>query len=187
LGPKKPGVLRIGVVMPITEVQNSGFGLNEAIRGLLIGYLNGPAAEAVPLDGRVPVQLEMESKQKECDYIFYSAVRRRQHSSSFATLLKTATPVIGMIPGGAATTAAGAAGAAGASTTDMVLKTATDVSGIVKAKDEVSVEYKLAAQGALSAKVANVLKATAKKDGDQVLSTLLAQAANAALQAVTQK
>jgi hypothetical protein len=174
--------------MPITEIQNSGFGLSEAIRGLLISYLNGPAAEAVPLDGRVPVQLEMESKQKECDYIFYSAVRRRQHSSSFATLLKTATPVIGMIPGGgAATTAAGAAGAAGASTTDMVLKTATDVSGIVKAKDEVSVEYKLAAQGALSAKVANVLKATAKKDGDQVLSTLLAQAANAALQAVTQK
>jgi hypothetical protein len=61
------------------------------------------------------------------------------------------------------------------------------VSGAIKAKDEVSVEFKLARQGGSSAKIAIVLKATAKKDGDQVLSTLFAEAANAALQAVTQK
>ncbi len=174
------------MVLPVTEMQNGGPALNEAIRGLLISYLNGPAAEAIPLDGRIPVQVEVESKQKECDFIFYSVVTRRQRSSGLSTFLKSATPLIGMIPGGGApATAAGAAGTATA--TDQVLRTATDVSGAIKARDEVSVEFKLAAQGTVAPKAANVLKATARKDGDDVLSTLLAQAANAALQVVIQK
>lgn len=187
LGPKKPGVARIGVVLPITQIsQDSGLAFNEAIRQLLISYLNGPAAEAIPLDARLPVQAEMEAKQKECDFVFYSAVGRRQRSSGFAKFMKTATPVVGMIPGGGATTTvAGAAGAA--TTTDRVLKTATDLSGDIKAKDEISIEFKLTAQGGPTPKLANVMKAKAKKDGDQVLSTLLAEAANAILQAVTQK
>ncbi|MGH9845768.1 MAG: hypothetical protein ACREEM_44245 [Blastocatellia bacterium] len=187
LGPKKPGVVRIGVVLPITQIsQDSGLAMNEAIRQVLISYLNGPAAEAIPLDARVPVQAEVEARQKECDFVFYSAVGRRQRSSSFAKFMKTATPVVGMIPGGGATTtAAGAVGTA--TTTDKVLKTATDLSGAVKAKDEISVEFKLTAQGGATPKLANVMKAKAKKDGDQVLSTLLAEAANAVLQAATQK
>ena len=168
---------RIGVVLPITQIsQGSGLALNEAIRQLLISYLNGPVAEAISLDARMPVQAEMEAKQKECDFVFYSAVGRRQRSSGFARFMKTATPVIGMIPGGGATTTA--AGAAGAATTDTVMKTAADLSSNIKAKDEISVEFKLAAQGGATTKIANVLKAKAKTDGDQVLSTLLAEAAN---------
>lgn len=187
LGPRKPGVARIGVVLPITQIsQDSGLAFNEAIRQLLISYLNGPAAEAIPLEARVPAQAEVEAKQKECDFVFYSAVGRRQRSSGFAKFMKTATPVVGMIPGGGATTtAAGAAGAA--TTTDKVLKTATDLSGAVKARDEISVEFKLTAQGGAAPKIANALKAKAKKDGDEVLSALLAQAANAVLQAAMQK
>ena len=174
LGPKKLGVARIGVVLPITQIsQDSGLALNEAIRQLLISYLNGPVAEAIPLDARVPVQADAEAKQKECDFVVYSAVGRRQPSSGFARFLKTATPVIGMIPGGGAATAAGAAGAA--TTTDRVMKTSTDLSSSVKANDEISVEFKLASQGVAPPKIATVLKAKAKKDGDQVLSTLLAE------------
>ena len=160
--------------------------MNEAVRQLLMSYLNGPIAEAIPLDGRVPVQAELEAKQKECDFVFYSAVGRRQRSSGFAKFMRTATPMVGMIPGGAATTtAAGAAGAA--TTTDRVLKTATDLSGNIKARDEISVEFKLTAQGNATPKLANVMKAKAKTDGEQVISTLLAEAANAVLQAATQK
>jgi hypothetical protein len=189
VSPKRPGVLRIGVVLPITQISpDSGLALSEAIRQLLISYLNGPIAEAIPLEARVPVQLEVEAKQKECDFVVSSSVGREQRSNSFAKLVKNATPVIGLIPGtGAATTVAGAASTAAATTTDKVLKAATDLSGNIKAKDEVSVTFKLTAPGQATPKLAHVLTGKAKTDGDQVLSTLLAEAANAVLQAATQK
>jgi hypothetical protein len=188
LSPKKPGVLRIGVVLPITQISpDASLALSDAIRQLLMSYLNGPIAEAIPLEARVPVQLEVEAKQKECDFVVYSAVGREQRSSSFAKIMKNATPVVGLIPGtGAATAAAGTATTA-ATTTDKVLKAATDLSGNIKAKDEVSVAFKLTAPGQATPKLNHTLKAKAKTDGDQVLSALLAEAANAVLQAATQK
>jgi hypothetical protein len=188
LSPKKPGVLRIGVVLPITQISpEASLALSEAIRQVLMSYLNGPVAEAIPLEARVPVQLEVEAKQKECDFVVYSAVGREQRSSSFAKIMKNATPVVGLIPGtGAATAAAGTATTA-ATTTDKVLKAATDLSGNIKAKDEVSVAFKLTAPGQATPKLNHTLKAKAKTDGDQVLSALLAEAANAVLQAATQK
>jgi hypothetical protein len=92
---KRPGVIRLGLVAPITPLKQGGPGneLSEAIRQSLAAYLNSPVSETVPLEARVPVLAELEARQRECDFIFYSTVTERQRSNDLAKLMAVAAPV----------------------------------------------------------------------------------------------
>jgi hypothetical protein len=92
---KRPGVIRLGIVAPITPLKQGGPGndFSEAIRQSLAAYFNSPVSETVPLEARVPVLAELEARQKECDFIFYSTVTERQRSNDLAKLMAVAAPV----------------------------------------------------------------------------------------------
>jgi hypothetical protein len=92
---KRPGVIRLGLVAPITPLKQGGPGneFSEAIRQSLAAYLNSPVSETVPLEARVPVLAELEARQKECDFIFYSTVTERQRSNDLAKFMAVAAPV----------------------------------------------------------------------------------------------
>jgi hypothetical protein len=92
---KRPGVIRLGLVAPITPLKQGGPGneLSEAIRQSLAAYFNSPVSETVPLEARVPVLAELEARQKECDFIFYSTVTERARSNDLAKLIAVAAPV----------------------------------------------------------------------------------------------
>ncbi|HVF56856.1 MAG TPA: hypothetical protein VM934_11940 [Pyrinomonadaceae bacterium] len=191
LGPKREGVVRVGVVL--TRVTSTGDGispqaLGEATRNTLVSYLNGPAVEIVQLEARLPQQAEAEAAQKECDYVLYStATHKKGGGGGFGGFLKKAAPGLAAsaIPYGG-----GTAGAVAGNVASTAIYTAASVAGSVKAKDELTLEYTLqpASGGADGAPVVSkTIKAKAKSDGEDLISQLSAQAAAEVLSAATRK
>jgi hypothetical protein len=106
----------------------------------------------------------------------------QKHSggSGFGSLMKGGTSLISMVPmvgmaGGMAGMVAGqaASDAAGAA-----------LSSSIKAKDDVSFEYKLMPTGATQALIAKVEKSKATADGEDVITPLVEHAAEAILTAI---
>ncbi len=189
---KRPGVIRIGIVAPLTAMAQGGPGneFSELIRQSLAAVLSSTVSEAMPLEARVPVLLATEAKEKECDYILYSSVTHRQRTNGLTKLLNVATPVVGVasVVGGAGTAASAAGQAASTATkSDTAMKTATDLSSKIPAGNEVVFEFKLVAPGSAQPKLAQRLKGKVKKEGEDPLSALLTEAANQILQTHLEK
>ena len=49
------------------------------IRNAMILLMNGPAVEVAALDSRVPMQVQAEAQQKQCDYVLFSSVAGTSH------------------------------------------------------------------------------------------------------------
>lgn len=201
LGPKAAGKIRIGVAPPEAQLgqgNNAGADYSTPIRNAMVALMSGPAVEIAALDSRVPVQLQAEAQQKECDFILYSNVSVKQSSGGFGRFMKMAAPIASVVPvvgmggsiGGAA--AAQAAGAVAASATaisaqQQALQQLAGFNGQIKSKDEVTVQYQLNPTGQSSPKLKNQLKEKAKSNGEDVLTPLLMQAASTVLTEVTKK
>jgi hypothetical protein len=176
VGPKKPGVIRIGLVLPKVQM-NSGDSIQEAeaLRNELASYLKGPSVEVIPLSARLASAATEEARQSECDYILYSSmsVKKGGGGSMFGRAIgNIAGSAAGHIPGGGSATT----GAARSAAIGGVYSTAAIVSSI-KAKDEVSLEYKLESVDRTRQGTANTAKAKASRDGEDVLSGLVERAA----------
>jgi hypothetical protein len=170
VGPKKPGVIRVGVVLPEAQM---GHGLNvnasEPIRNSLMNQLSQSSLEVVALGSNIPGQIEAEVRQKECDYVLHTRVTQKQ--GGMGGFLKKASPVISNLP----------VGGVGSSTASVVttaaVLTAADIASNIKAKDEVSIEYRLMDSSNTQQKATNKLKMKAKSDGDDVLTPMIRQVA----------
>jgi hypothetical protein len=188
LGPKKPGILRIGVAVPKAtagEGMNST-ALSSAIQGAFINYLKGPVVEVVDLQSRLPIQITAEAKQKECDFVLFTEVLHKKGGGGFGSFMKKASPVAGsVIP--MAGIGTGVAGAVATTVATTAVYTVADVAGSIKAKDEVNIDYKLQPLNSTTPTVANKSKARAKSDNEDVITPLVEQAASAILTAVAQK
>ncbi len=188
LPPKQPGVVRIGVIRPLSLIgPEATFDTSAATRDLFISFLAGPLAEVVPIDSRVQIQVVAESKLKDCDYVIYSAIARKRGESGVSKVIGSASPVIGLLPAAGALTGTGKSLTSTMSQAERVLKAATDLSGQIKAKDEVIFEYKLVVTGSTTPMAQKLFKAKAESDGDSVISTLLSDAASAILESVVKK
>ncbi len=72
LAPKKPGVIRIGIVDPIDK---SGRSMPvPMLRGGLLASLNKAPFEALPLSGTSPADLHQDALGKACDFILVTDV-----------------------------------------------------------------------------------------------------------------
>ena len=97
LGPKRAGVVRIGVVMPSTQMAQGASGIDVAtpVRNMLVQRLSGSSVEITPLEARVPREVELEARQKECDYVLYTGVAQKKGGGGgFGGFLKKAIPVV---------------------------------------------------------------------------------------------
>ena len=202
--PKKEGVKRIGIVLPkaqMAQAAQTGQDVGESIKQTIIAYLSGPALDVVPLNGRLPAQIIAEAKEKQCDYILFTSVTQKKGSGGFGGLMKMAAPMMGMIPNmGAMGGGGGMGGAMAGAVTQTIVGAATqaatqqDISqqmaGIsgnnIKAKDEISLEYKLVTAAENAPVVANTLKQKAKQNGEDVITPLVEQLASTVLQTATQ-
>lgn len=201
LGPKAPGKIRIGVAPPEAQVgqgNNSGGDYSTPIRNSIVLFMNGPAIEIAALDSHIPMQLQAEAQQKQCDYILYSSVAVKHSSSGgFGKFMKMAAPVASMVPmagmangmgGAVAAQAAGAAASAAAmSAQQQAMNQLAGFNGQIKQKDDVTVAYQLFPAGQDKAVLENSLKAKAKSDGEDVLTPLIQQTASAVLTQVSKK
>lgn len=180
LGPKRAGVVRIGVVLPRTQLERSAAGVDvaSAVRNTLAQRLNSSTVEVAALEAHDPQQAEAEARQKECDYVLYTGVvQKKGGGGGFGGFLKKAAPVVAGGYGGdeGSTNANGSTGGA---------HTTADVSAAVKAKDEITLDFRLMPAGGSTPKASDTLKAKAKYDGEDVLTSLVERAAAAVLSGV---
>ena len=183
-GPKQPGVVRVGVVMPKATAAEGidANSLAEAVKNTMVTYLSGPAVEVVQLQSRIPVQIDAEARQKECDFVVRTTVAHKKGGGGGFGMFKKIAPVAGgVVPYGGTT-----AGAVAHTVATTAIYTAADFSGNVKSKDELTLEYALQRTGG-SSSPAKQLKAKAKSDGEDLISTLVEQAATAVLTEATRK
>lgn len=195
---KPSGKVRIGVAPPEAQMgqgSNSGADYSTPIRSAEVALMGGPAVEVMPLDSHVPMQLQAEAKQKQCDYIMYSSVSvTHGQATGLGKFAKYGTMAANMTPMGAMThgmAAAAAAQAAAAAASQMAQQQAVNqlagFNGQIKSKDDVSVQYQLVASGQSVPLVQNTLQGKAKANGEDVLTPLLQQAATTVLTTVNKK
>jgi hypothetical protein len=203
LGPKAPGKIRIGVAPPDAQVgqgSNAQADYSTPIRNAMILLMNGPAVEVAALDSHVPMQLQAEAQQKQCDYILMSSVAvKHPQSGGFGKFMKMGGTMAQMTPMGAmahgmggamaasAASAAAAAQAAQQNAMNQVMSQLSGFNGQIKQKDDVTVQYQLTQTGQSAPVVQNALQGKAKSDGEDVLTPLLQQTANTVLTQVSTK
>lgn len=191
------GATRVGIVLPKAQLGQGSTGADVAapVRETLISYLRGPALEIVPLAARIPAQVTAEARAAGCRYVLYTAVAQKGHGSGMGGMFRKLAPMAGMLPmagslggmGGAST--AMAAGMVAQTASTMAAQSAADEAmaqmthaqaGTIKARDEVSVEFKLidlASVDPATPVVGETLKATAQADGEDLIGPLLEKVA----------
>ena len=205
LGPKAPGKIRIGVAPPDAQVgqgSNAQADYSTPIRNAMILLMNGPAVEIAGLDSHVPMQLQAEAQQKQCDYILMSSVAvKHPQGGGFGKFMKMGGTMAQMTPMGAmahgmggamAASAASAAASAAAQAAqqqamNQVMSQLSGFNGQIKQKDDVTVQYQLTQTGQGAPLLQNALQGKAKSDGEDVLTPLLQQTANTVLTQVSTK
>jgi len=127
-----------------------------------------PNVEVVPLEARLQTAIDAEAKEKDCDMVIYATVSHKKGGGGFGMFSKLASPALSSIGYGST------AGAIAAST----VLSAGSIAGSVKSKDELKLEIRMVnASGQQT--LTGEYKAKAKNDGDDILSSLVEQAAEA--------
>jgi hypothetical protein len=178
IGSKKEGVIRIGVNVKTGSV---GEGLNAsdlaaAVQNTLGEYLKGTNVEIVPLEAKLTSAIENEAKEKECDFVLFANVSHKKGGGGFGMFSKVIAPAIGQT--GIGHTGSTAGNIAGQVATQAVVS-AGSVSENVKAKDEITLDIKL--QKGSGSAFSKQYKAKAKSNGDDILSPMIEQIAEAIL------
>ena len=184
---KPPGIIRVGVALPAIQMGPAPAvaGASEGVRDAVIKYLAGPSFEIVALTAQLPVQIEAEGRQKECDFVVYSKLSSKQKGRLGLGLLRSASqmsnmiPMLGAVHGTVGTIAGAAAGT--------VLNEVSAAASMVKAKNEISFEYRLIAGGNAAPVLSDVVKMTATQDGEDVISSLIEKTAGAVVNTILNK
>lgn len=147
----------------------------------MISYLKVPNIEVVTLDAKLSSAIESEARQKECDYVLYATASHKKGGGGFGSMFGSALgQAVGRV--GIGHTGSTAGNIAGQVATQAIVSAGT-VSGNVKPKDEISLDLKLNQTGGGVA-LAKVYKAKAKSNGDDIISTVIEQAAQAIVDTV---
>ena len=180
--PKKPGVIRIGVILPKVQLTaGDAAQAAETLRKSFASNLNGPTVEVVALSAQLPAQALVEARQSQCDYILFASMSVKKGGGSMfgRAIGNMAGAAAGQIPGGGSATTGAARSAAitGVYTTAAIAST-------LKAKDEVSLEYKLDSVETSKTVLSNTAKAKAKSDGEDIVTPLVETSAQTIISTV---
>jgi hypothetical protein len=177
---KKAGTIRVGLASVKTGAVGEGINASDlatAVRNSLTEYLKIPNVEVVSLDAKLASAVDAEAKEKQCDFVIYAGVSHKKGGGGgfggmFGQTLGMAVGHVGI--GGLGNTAANIAG----QVATQAIVTATSMSSNVKSKDELTLDLRVNKTG-----VADVLtqqfKAKAKSNGDDIISQVIEQAAQA--------
>ncbi len=179
---KKTNV-RVG--LPTVKTGAVGEGLNAqelagAIQNLLGEYLKGSRVELVPLEAKLAAALDGEAKEKQCDFVLYATVSHKKGGGGgFGKMFNSVAPMLSnVIP-----MAGGMGGAIAGSVVSTAVTTAAGASANVKSKDEITLDIKVNSLSG-SAAFAKQYKGKAKSEGQDIISPMIEEAAQAILDAV---
>jgi hypothetical protein len=179
VSPKRAGVIRLGVVAVktgnVAEAMNASE-LATAVRTTLLEQLKGTNVEAVPIEA-TGAAVQAEAQQKECDYVVFANVSHKKGGGGFGSMLgNSASTIAGNVGYGHGTAAA----VATAGSTAVVAQS-------IKAKDEMTLDLRLERPGSTTPSFAQQFKGKAKSAGEDIVSPLVQQASQAAVQAVAKQ
>jgi hypothetical protein len=174
------GPVTIGVAPPQVHL-GQGDDASEALRQAVIGRIRSPGVEPVALVGSTPGEIEADARGKRCDQILYTDVERKHGAGGFLSKL---APLAGVLPsiagaggGGGGGSGSGVAGVIAQVATNAAANAAT--SSMIKRGDNITLDYRfLPVSGGAPIK-SETLHAKADADGQDVLSPLVAQLAQA--------
>jgi hypothetical protein len=170
--------IRVGVVIPKLESSlNTTAGAAELLRSSLVSYLSGPAVDIQLISSMLPPQITMEASDKACDFVLYSGLAVKKGGGLMDGLVGRAAPLVGLTPIGAIGNAAGAI--AGGKKQGAPAVSAAELAKSLKSKDEVHFEFTLRDAHRDNAPLANAFSAQASKGGEDVITPLAAQVAEA--------
>lgn len=180
VGVKREGVVRIGVAQVKTGAVGEGMNANElsaAVQNTLADYLKGTKVELVQLEAKLPSTIAEEAKSKKCDFVLFANVSHKKGGGGFGKMLGKVGEVVSR-------QAIGSSDVGGqiARTTIVSAATATEN---VKSKDEISLDIKLQKSADNSSAFAKQYKGKAKSDGEDILSPMIEQIAQAILNTVS--
>ncbi len=187
LGAKKAGVVRLGLAAVKTGSVGEGLNPNElaaAVQNSLADYLKSPSIELIQLESKLPSQIVAEATQKECDFVILANVSHKKGGGGgFGSMFGRMAPAINYVPIHTGNTAGNVAGGVAA---QMIVST-TSMSANVKSKDELTLDVKLQAPKDSTPAVVKQFKSKAKSNGEDIISPIIEQAAQAILDATGKK
>ena len=176
---KPAGTIRIGLATVKTGSVGDGIvasDLASAVQNTLTSFLKMPNLEVVTIDSRLASALEAEAKEKECDFVINVTASHKKGGGGFGKMFGSA------LGSAIARTGIGHTGStvgniAGQVATQALIS-ATSVSSNIKSKDEVTLDVNVSRLGGGTA-LSKQLKAKARSDGDDLISQVVEQAAEA--------
>ena len=181
LGPKRAGVIRLGV--PAVKTGNVAESMNAAelataVRNTLLQNLKSGNVEVVPIDATGGAAIQAEAQQKECDYVVYTNVSHKKGGGGFGSVFGSTAAQIGSSVGYPTSTAAVVASNTIAAAT---------VAEKIKNKDELTLDIRLERPGSTTPSFAQQYKGKAKSAGEDIITPLVQQASTAVVAAVAKQ
>ncbi len=172
---------RIGIVSPKANLADvSGTEAADAVQNTFYELMKSGTVDVVAIEARLPIQVAPEAKQKGIQYILYSTLTQKRSKSGggfFGKMTnRVANTVSRNIPYGSGTGEQIARDVAAEA-----LITASSLANTVKAKDEMTLEYKLVSAVDSKTLVSNSIKETAKENGEDIVTKMIETAANEVL------
>jgi hypothetical protein len=166
LGPKRAGVIRLGI--PAVKTGNVTEGMNAAelaaaVRNTLLQNLKSGNVEVVPIDA-TGAAIQAEAQQKECDYVVFTNVSLKKGGGGFGSVFGSTAAKIGagiIYP---------------TSTAAVVAVNTATVAQNIKAKDELIMDIRLEKPGSTTPSFAQQYKGKAKSAGEDIIAPLVQQA-----------
>ena len=177
VGPKREGVIRFGVAAVktgnVAEWMNAQ-SLAQAVQSTLQQNLTGSNVEAVVIEA-TGAGIQAEAQQKQCDYIVFATASHKKGGGGFGSMLSSSVGQVASNVGYGSGTAAVVA-------TNAVV--AATVAQNIKAKDELTLEVRLERPTSTTPSFAQTFKGKAKSAGEDIITPLSQQAAQAMIASV---
>ena len=180
VGPKREGVIRFGVPIPktgnVAEWMNAQ-NLAQAVQTTLQQNLKGTNVEAVVIEA-TGAGIQAEAQQKQCDYIVFANTSHKKGGGGFGSMLSSGVAQVASNVGYGSGTAAVVA-------TNAVV--AATVAQNIKAKDEITLDVRLERPTSQTPSFAQTFKGKAKSAGEDIITPLTQQAAQAIIASVSKQ
>lgn len=181
--------IRLGITSVKTASVGEGIDAQQfgaAIQTSITEFLKSPNVEIVVIEAKLPSAIEAESKEKVIDYLISATASHKKGGGGFGKMFGAVAPMIGaVVPMAGAV--GGVAGAIAGQVVSTAIITAATMSQNVKAKDSVELNVLMQKTSDKSVVLIKQLKGKAKSDGEDVITPLIEQTAQAIIDTATEK
>lgn len=169
---------RIGIAKPKATLGNVPESqVSDAVTNTFYELMKSKTVEVVAIEARLPIQVMPEAEEKNIRYVLYSTLTQKKGKSDgglFGRMTgRVANSVSSRIPYGRGVGEEIAVAAA-----SETLRTVSTLANSIKAKDELTLEYKLVRVADSQAVISNSVTAKAKENGEDIITGLIETAAN---------